>query len=150
MRRMSKTRKMIKRILSLASWAKMMNLAGWWALSPNSTAPHGDYPANADEALLAPTTGMWARGRLLTWERHEALDNRNEGAYSCEAQTATTASTPSPTTFGKHMQILHIVPKQLLMPLVTSRLGSSQMRLGLEKPQSHKCIAFLLPDTVSD
>jgi len=33
MRRMGKTR-MMKRTQSLASWAKIMNLAGWWAQSP--------------------------------------------------------------------------------------------------------------------
>jgi len=34
MRKMGKTRMMIKKIQSLASWAKMMNMAGWWAESP--------------------------------------------------------------------------------------------------------------------
>jgi len=34
MRRMGKTRMMMRKIQSLASWAKMMNLAGWWAQSP--------------------------------------------------------------------------------------------------------------------
>jgi len=45
-------------------------------------------------------------------------------------QTDTTAATPSPTTFGKLMQVLDIVPRQSQMPQVTSRQGSSQMRLG--------------------
>jgi hypothetical protein len=47
------------------------------------------------------------------------------------------AATPSPTTFGNHMHNLQIVSGQLWMPAVTSRPGSSQMRLCLEKPQSH-------------
>jgi len=34
MRWMGKTRMMMQKIQSLASWAKMMNLAGWWAQSP--------------------------------------------------------------------------------------------------------------------
>jgi len=34
MRRMAKTRMMMKKIQSFASWAKMMNLAGRWAQSP--------------------------------------------------------------------------------------------------------------------
>jgi len=34
LRRMRKMRMMMKMIPSLASWAKTMNLAGWWAQSP--------------------------------------------------------------------------------------------------------------------
>jgi hypothetical protein len=51
-------------------------------------------------------------------------------------QTDSTAVTPSLTTFGVHMQALDIVPRPSQMPQVTSRLRSSQMRLGLEKPQA--------------
>jgi len=46
-----------------------------------------------------------------------------------------TAATPSPTTFGGHMQTLDIVRGQSPMTAVTSRPGSSQMRLGSESPQ---------------
>jgi len=49
-------------------------------------------------------------------------------------QTDSTVATPSPTTFGEHMQALDIVPGQSQMPQVTSWQGSSQMRLGSEKP----------------
>jgi len=55
------------------------------------------------------------------------------------------AATPSPTTFGEHMQTLEIVSAQSQMPAVTSRPGSSQMRLGSEKPQSHKFIPLFSP-----
>jgi len=55
------------------------------------------------------------------------------------------AATPSPTTFGEHMQTLEIVSGQSQMPAVTSRPGSSQMRLGSEKPQSHQFIPLLSP-----
>jgi len=34
MQRMGKTRKLMNKIQSLASWAKNMNLAGWWAQPP--------------------------------------------------------------------------------------------------------------------
>jgi len=34
--------------------------------------------------------------------------------------TDTPAATPSPTTFGEHMPVLHIVPGQSQMPQVTS------------------------------
>jgi hypothetical protein len=50
-----------------------------------------------------------------------------------KAQTDTTAATPSPTTCGKIMQALDIVPRQLQMPQVTSPQGCTQMRLGSEK-----------------
>ena len=36
------------------------------------------------------------------------------------------------------------------MPVVTSRPGSSQMRLGSEKPQSHKFIPVLSPGMATD
>ena len=65
-------------------------------------------------------------------------------------QTDTTAATPSPTTFGELMQVLDIVPGQSQMPQVTSRQGSSQMRLGLEKPQEDNHILSLMPDAVPD
>ena len=59
------------------------------------------------------------------------------------------AATPSPTTFGEHMQTLHIVRGQSQMLAVTSQPGSGQMRLGLKKPQSHKFIRVLSPDVVT-
>jgi len=58
-------------------------------------------------------------------------------------QIETTASTPSPITVGEHMQTPGIVRRQSEMPAVTSRPGSSQMRLGSEKPQSHNLISVL-------
>jgi len=57
------------------------------------------------------------------------------------------AATPSPTTFGERMQNLDIVCGQSQMPVVTSRPGSSQIRLGSEKPQSYKLIPDISPDT---
>jgi hypothetical protein len=50
-------------------------------------------------------------------------------------QADSTAATPSPTTFGELMQALDIVAGQSQMPQVTSQQGTSQMRMGLEKPQ---------------
>jgi len=47
-----------------------------------------------------------------------------------KTQEDSTAVTPSPTTFGEHMQALDIVPGQSQMPQVTSQPGTSQMRLG--------------------
>jgi len=65
-------------------------------------------------------------------------------------QTDTTAATPSPTTFGEHMQVLAIVHGQSQMPQVKSRQGSSQMRLGSEKPLAENHIVYLMPDAVPD
>jgi len=57
-----------------------------------------------------------------------------------------TAATPSATTFGELVQTLHIVHRQSQMPAVTSQPGSSQMKLGSEKPQPHKFIMVLSPN----
>jgi len=65
-------------------------------------------------------------------------------------QTDSTAATPSPTTFGEFMQALDIVPGQSQMPQVTSQQGTSQMRLGSEKPQADNHIVPTMPATVSD
>jgi len=65
-------------------------------------------------------------------------------------QIETTAASASLTTVGEHMQTLDIVRGQLEMPTVTSRPGSSQMRLGSEKPQSNTFISVLSPDAATD
>jgi len=65
-------------------------------------------------------------------------------------QIDTTAATPSSTTFGEHMQTLDIVRGESPMTAVTSRPGSSQMRLGSEKPQSHLFIRDVSPDAATD
>ena len=65
-------------------------------------------------------------------------------------QIDTTAATPSLITVGEHMQTPEIVRGQSEMPAVTSRPGSSQMRLGSEKPQSHKFISVLSPGMATD
>jgi hypothetical protein len=65
-------------------------------------------------------------------------------------QEDSTAATPSPTTFGELMQALDIVPGQSQMPQVTSRQGTSQMRLGSEKPQADNRILPPMPAAVRD
>jgi len=65
-------------------------------------------------------------------------------------QIDTTAGTPSPIEVGEHMQTPEIVQGQLEMPAVTSWPGSRQIRLGSEKPQSHKLIPVLSPSMDSD
>ena len=65
-------------------------------------------------------------------------------------QEDSTAATPSPTTFGELMQALDIVPGQSQMPQVTSRQGTSQMRLGLGKPQPDNRIVPPMPTMVPD
>jgi len=60
-------------------------------------------------------------------------------------QIDSTAATPSPITVGEHILTLVIVRGQSEMPAVTSRPGSSQMRLRSEKPQWHKFIPVLSP-----
>ena len=57
------------------------------------------------------------------------------------------AALSAPTTFGVHMETIGIVPGTSQMPQWTSCPGSSHMILGSQKPQLHKCIASLPPDT---
>jgi hypothetical protein len=63
-------------------------------------------------------------------------------------QEDSTAATPSPTIFGELMKDLDIVPGQSQMPQVTSRQGTSQMRLGSEKPQADNHIVPPMPAVV--
>jgi hypothetical protein len=63
-------------------------------------------------------------------------------------QTDTAAATPSPKTFGELMQALNIVHGQSQRPQVTPRQRSSQMRLGLEKPQADNHIVPPIPAVV--
>jgi len=67
-----------------------------------------------------------------------------------EPQIDMTAATPSPTTFGEGMQTLDIIRGQLPMTAVTSRPESSEMRLDLEKQQSHKFILVISPNAMTD
>jgi hypothetical protein len=65
-------------------------------------------------------------------------------------QTDSAAATPSPITFGEHMQALDIIPGHSQMPQVTSRAGSSPMWLGLEKDQADNHVVSLIPEAVPD
>jgi hypothetical protein len=65
-------------------------------------------------------------------------------------QTITTAATPLPTTFGELMQDLDIIPGQSQMLQLMSQPGSSQMRLGSEKPQADNHIVSPTPDVVPE
>jgi len=67
-----------------------------------------------------------------------------------KTQPDRTAATPSPTTFGELMQVLDIILRQSQMPHVTSQQGSSQMRLGTEKPQANNHILSRMPDALPD
>ena len=62
---------------------------------------------------------------------------------------STAARTPL-MRFGQHMQTLDIVRGQWQMPAVTSQPGSSQMRLGSEKPQLHIFLPVLSPKMAPD
>ena len=65
-------------------------------------------------------------------------------------QIDTTAATPPPTAFGEHMQTLDIIRGQSQMPAVTSRPGSSQMRLRSENPQLHQFLLVRPPRRAPD
>jgi hypothetical protein len=63
-------------------------------------------------------------------------------------QTVCTAATPSPTIFAQLMHALDMVPGQSQMLQVTSRQGSSEMRLISEKLQANNYIEPLMPIAV--
>jgi len=65
-------------------------------------------------------------------------------------QLNTTSATPSPTTFGGHMQTHDIFHGQWQKLAVTARPGSGQMRLGSVKSQLCKFILGLSPDVEPD
>jgi len=63
-------------------------------------------------------------------------------------QTDMTAATPLPTTLGDLMQALDIISGQSQSQQVTSAQGSSQMRLGSEKPLTDNHIVPSMPNAV--
>ena len=63
-------------------------------------------------------------------------------------QIDTTAATTPPKSFGEHMHTVDIVRVQWQILAVTSRPGSSRIRLGSEKPQLPKFLLVHLPDPV--
>ena len=67
-----------------------------------------------------------------------------------QSQTEEDATCSAPTTFGEPMETLDSVPRRSQMPQVTSQPGSSQMRLGLRKPETHKGIPSLPPSPAPD
>jgi len=130
LRRTGKT-KMIMKIQSWASSAKLTNPAGWWAQSPTqcSTTRRAFWQQLMRlEELMQPGWG-------------DVVDNFSQSdmnyrmaelmvAAVVKPQTQSTAATPSPTTFEELMQTLDTIPGLLQMPHGTSRQGSGQMRLG--------------------
>jgi hypothetical protein len=53
-------------------------------------------------------------------------------------------------SIGEHMQTPEIFRGQSEMPAVTSPPRSSQMRMGSEKPRSHKLILVMSPGMATD
>ena len=73
-----------------------------------------------------------------------------KGPAVVKPQMDTTAATPAPPPFSEHRKTLHIFCRQSPMPAVTSRPGSSQMRLGSDKQLLHKFLPVLPPDAAPD
>jgi len=67
-----------------------------------------------------------------------------------QPQTAYDAASSVPTTFSEPRETLDSIPGKLKMPQVTSQPGTSHMRLGLQKPQSHDRIPSLPPAPIPD
>jgi len=67
-----------------------------------------------------------------------------------QAQREVDATWSAPTTFGEPMETIESVFGKSQMLQVTSRPGSSQMRLGLQKPQTHEGIQSLPPAPAPD
>jgi len=62
-----------------------------------------------------------------------------------QPQTADDAASSVPMTFSEPLETLDSVPRKLQMPQVTSWPGSSHMRLGSQKSQTHECTPSLPP-----
>ena len=67
-----------------------------------------------------------------------------------QPQTADDTASYSPMTFGEPMHTPDSVPRKSQMPHVTSRTGSSHMRLGSRKLLTHKHIASIPPAPMPD
>jgi len=134
MGRMGKTR-MIKR-LSRASWAMMMNPAGWWAQSPKRYS----------SAWRAFGRSRWSSTNWLN------PDGRMQHTTSVNEIRSTAHPNWGFRQLFSHKRLmtlrhlrrqhleslwsLDIVPRISQRPQGTSPLGSSHIRLGLVKPQS--------------
>jgi len=89
----------------------------------------------------------WGDPAYYFWERDVKYGTAKFNVPAVmKHQIDTTAATPSPTIFGEVIQTLQIVRGQSQMLAVTSRPGSRQMRLGLEKPQLLEFILVFSPD----
>jgi len=67
-----------------------------------------------------------------------------------QPQIADDVAPSVPMTFSEPLETLDNVPRRLQMPQVTSRPGSSHMKLGLRKLQTCEHIASLLPAAMPD
>jgi len=67
-----------------------------------------------------------------------------------QPQTADDAASSVPTTFSEPLETVDSIPRKLQMPQVTSQPGSSHMRLGSQKLQTHKRIPSLPPAAMPD
>jgi len=73
-----------------------------------------------------------------------------EGSGCLQPQTAHDAASSAQTTFVEPIETIDSVPGKWQMPQVTSRPGSSYIRLGLGKPQRLKPIPYLQPSPMPD
>jgi len=134
-----------------ASWAKMMNPAGWWA-QPRKRCSNSwrDFDRS--------------RWSLTNWHdqdwgtRLDYLHEWDTKYYTTKLKvpavvtldTDYDAANPAPTKFGEHMESLDIIPGVSWMQKGTSRPGRSHIRLGSGRPQSPECIASLAHNVKSD
>jgi len=95
---------------------------------------------------------------MLQWGWGYAADNLREGGKKygtaqlnieavIQSQNDEVTVVPAMTSFVAVIETLDIDPRISQMPQGSSQPGSSHMRLGSTKSQSHKCIAFSLSDT---
>ena len=60
------------------------------------------------------------------------------------------AAVSVPMTFSEPLETLDSIPRKSQMLKVTARPGSSHMRLGSQKPQTHEQVQCLPPDPMPD
>jgi len=100
------------------------------------------------DQLMQPGCGDAADYFRERHKKYETTELKFTAVVQSQREEDATCSVPM--TFREPMETLDSIPGKSQMPQVTSRPVSSQMRLGLQTPQTHKGIPSLPPAPVPD
>jgi len=139
MGRMGRTRMMMEKILRGASLAKMTNPAGWTAQCLNMILHRMECFRQKQMKLDQSMHPHWGDAANYFSERDMEYGTMELKVPAVvQPQTPDDAASSLPTTFCEPMETLDSVPWNLQIPQVTSRPGSSRMRLGLQEPHTQR------------